>query len=178
MTTANIFSDRLENIKEMFLNLISQMDLTILNYKLYPNDQTYNNDFMNWKYNIDTCNKNLTTLSNEVSDGVTASKDTVSDIFQSLGVTSDVMNMISKLFENKNISNDMNIYSLNLYNNQIILNWEIFIGMLLLFFYLIYYYRKYYNTKQVIDFTKQKIIDMNKDAKDNIQAAKEEISKI
>ena len=174
--SANIFSEKLQNIKDMFTNLISQMEPTILNYKLFPEEQSYNNNYMDWKFNIDTCNKNLTTLNNEISDNLTINKNIVSQIFDSLSISSDTMASIYKLFESKNISNDMNIYSLSLYNNQIILNWEMFIGMMLLFFYLIYYYRKYYNTKEVIEYTKQKVMDINKNVTENMNAAHKEIS--
>ena len=175
---ANIFSEQLENLKNTFSNLMGEMEPININCKLHPEDQSYSSSCSNWSAALYTCNKNMTTLNNEVNDSIITYNDIVNKLLSDIDSTNKFSKIIPNLFEKKNTSSDMKIDNMSLYNYQILLNWEMFIGMVFLFFCLIFYYRKYYNTKEVIEYTKQKIIDIKEDVSNNIKSAKEEITKL
>ena len=177
-TSANIFSEKLENLKNTFMNLMSDMETTVVNFKLYPDDQTFSSNYDNFMAASYTCNKNMTTLNTEVIDNISISNQILNDLLSQLDSSNNYTQIIPALFNKKNASNDMKIDNMNLYNYQILLNWEMFIGMFFLFLCVILYYRKYYDTKQVIEYTKQKMVDIKEDVSSNIKTAKEEITKM
>jgi hypothetical protein len=177
-TSANIFSEKLENLKNTFINLMSDMETTIVNHKLYPDDQTFSSNYDNFMAGSYTCNKNLATLNTEVNDNITISNQILNELLSQLDSSNNYTKIIPALFNKKNASNDMKIDNMNLYNYQILLNWEMFIGMFFLFLCVIWYYRKYYDTKQVIEYTKQKMVDIKEDVSNNIKTAQEEITKM
>lgn len=177
-TSANIFSEKLENLKNTFMNLMSDMETTVVNFKLYPDDQTFSSNYDNFMAASYTCNKNMTTLNTEVIDNISISNQILNSLLSQLDSSNNYTQIIPALFNKKNASNDMKIDNMNLYNYQILLNWEMFIGMFFLFLCVILYYRKYYDTKQVIEYTKQKMVDIKEDVSNNIKTAKEEITKM
>jgi hypothetical protein len=178
IVSAKIFSDQLQTFKDMFTNLMSQMESVNVNHKLYPDDQTYSNDYSNWSGNMYTLKQNMLKLSSDVSDSIDKTNKIVNKVLSDIDSSNKFSQMIPILFEKKNTSNDMKIDNINLYKYQILLNWEMFIGMCFLFFCIIFYYRKYYNTKEVIEYTKQTISDAKENISNNIQTAKEEITKM
>lgn len=176
--SAKIFSDQLQTFQDMFTNLISQMESVNVNHKLYPDDQTYSNDYSNWTGNMYTLKQNMLKLSSDVSDSIDKTNKIVNKVLSDIDSSNKFSQMIPILFEKKNTSKYMKMDNTSLYLHQVLLNWEIFIGMCFLFFCLIFYYRKYYDTKEVIQYTKQKLSDAKEDITNNIQSAKEEITKM
>lgn len=177
-TPANIFSEQLDSLTNTFSSLISEMVPTSVSNKLYPNDQTYSSNMSNFNASLYTCDTSITALDSNVSDNITIMNQVLNNILSNIDSSSRYSKLIPNLFDRKNTSYDMKIDNMSLYNYQILLNWEMFIGMFFIFLCLIFYYRKYYNTKEVIQYTTQKIMDIKEDVTNNVKTAKEEITKM
>jgi hypothetical protein len=154
------------------------MVTTAVNNKLYPDDQTYSSNSSSWSASMYTCDTNMTTLDTNVSDNIATMNQVLNTILSNIDSSSRYSQLIPNLFDRKNTSYDMKLNNMSLYNYQILLNWEMFIGMFFIFLCLIFYYRKYYNTKEVLQYTTQKIIDIKEDVTNNVKTAKEELTKM
>lgn len=172
------FSEELKRLKDMFDNLITNMESIYVNYKLYPNNQTYNNTYNDWVRNNNKCAKDMATLNIRVNNELNYLKEELNKLLLQTNKSNKFSQLILNLFNKKNTSNNMKIDNMSLYNYQILLNWEMFIGMFFLFLCLIFYYRKYYDTKQVFEYTKQQMNNLKDDVSNNIKIAKEEITKM
>ena len=69
---------------------------------------------------------------------------------------------------------EMNI---SLFTYQLLLNWEMYLGVIAIFFIIILYYRKYYSIKEIVDYASTKIKDTHQSINDNIELVKNEFSK-
>ena len=71
----------------------------------------------------------------------------------------------------------MKIMNINLFTYQLVLNWEMFLGVIGVFFIIVLYYRKYYTVKEIVDYASKKINETHKSVNDNIELVKNEMNK-
>jgi uncharacterized protein YukE len=174
-TSAQIFSDQLNSIKNTFSSLLSQYTPTFVNYQSDPTNTAFSNSYDSLNFQLNKCNTSLDTLNSQVNQSVQSTNSILSNLISQLDNSN---NQIPTLFEKNMTSMDMKMDNIKLYNYQILLNWEMFLGMIFIFFCLIFYYRKFYNTKELIDYTKQKMSDISQDVSSNLKQAKEEMVKL
>jgi hypothetical protein len=84
--------------------------------------------------------------------------------------------MLPNLFQQKLTSKNMKDMNISLFTYQLLLNWELFLGVIFLFFIIVLYYRKYYTTKEVIDYASKKFNETKESISDNIETVKKQIN--
>jgi hypothetical protein len=176
---ATKYLEQLQNILNQFTGVLTNVVSSYVNYKLYPDDTTYANTYNNYTNAILKCNAELVALDLAVDKSIDMYHSIINKI---LGNTFKAQNsrlskIIPYLYQEKLTSKNMKIMNINLFTYQLVLNWEMFLGVIGVFFIIVLYYRKYYTVKEIVDYASKKIKDTHKSVNDNIELVKNEMSK-
>jgi len=172
------YFEQLANIKSQFTGIISNIVNSYVNYQLYPDDTSYSNTYNNYKNAILKCNADLVKLDLEVENAIGMSHNMINKILETIykSKNSILSKMLPNLFQQKLTSKNMKDMNISLFTYQLLLNWELFLGVIFLFFIIVLYYRKYYTTKEVIDYASKKFNDTKESISDNIETVKKQIN--
>ena len=173
------YLEQLINIKNQFTGILSNIVPSYVNYQLFPDDTTYANAYNNYKNAILKCNAELVALDLEVDKSINMNHSIINKI---LGDTFKAKNsyfskMLPFLYQQKLTSQNMKEMNISLFTYQLLLNWEMYLGVIAIFFIIILYYRKYYSIKEIVDYASTKIKDTHQSINDNIELVKNEFSK-
>ena len=173
------YLEQLINIKNQFTGIITNIVPSYVNYQLFPDDTTYANTYNNYKNAILKCNAELVALDLEVDKSINMNHSVINKI---LGDTFKANNsyfskIIPYLYQQQLTSANMKEMNISLFTYQLLLNWEMFLGVIAVFFIIVLYYRKYYTVKEIVDYASKQISDTHKSINDNIEVVKNEFSK-
>jgi len=172
-TSSQVFTDELNNITSTFSSILSEYVPTLVNYQIDSTNTAFSSSYDSLTSQLSKCSADLATLDTQVLNDIQSANNELSQALASTTSTTSLADMIPSLFEKNYTSMDMRMNNIKLYSYQILLNWEMFFGMIFIFICFIFYYRKYYNTKELIEYTKQKMSDVKEDVSNNIKDAKE-----
>jgi len=173
------YLEQLTNIKNQFTGILSNIVTSYVNYKLYPDDTSYVNTYNSYKNGILKCNSELVKLDLELDKSIDMEHNIINKI---LGMKYDSKNsflskIIPQLYQKKLTSKNMKNMNISLFTYQLLLNWEMILGILCVFIIIVLYYKKYYTAKEIIDYATKKMNDTKESINDNIETIKTEMSK-
>jgi len=172
------YFEQLANIKSQFTGIISNIVTSYVNYKLYPDDTSYSNTYNNYKNAISKCNSDLVKLDLEVDNAIGKSHNMINKILGMIykSKNSVLSKMLPGLFQQKLTIKNMKNMNISLFTYQLLLNWELFLGVILLFFVIVFYYKKYYTAKEIMDFASKTLDKTKESINNNIETVKTQIN--